>query len=387
MRSNLAVVALVAIPLLAGCDKPAENKRVAAPPPPVTVANPVAKKITEWDEFTGRFEAMKQVEVRSRVSGLLELVNFRDGEFVKKGVLLYVLDRRPFEVTVEQVKSQIEEARAKLKLAQSDLERARPLLKKRAIPAREFEARQAQVREAQAILTGAGARLREAELDLEWTEIRAPITGRISDTRIDEGNLISGGEASATLLTTIVSVDPIHFVFEGSEADYLKYSRLDESGQRPSSREVQHPVVIRLADEQDFAHSGKMNFIDNVVDVKSGTIRARAVLDNKESFLTPGMFGRLRLFGGSFDALLVPDTAIASDQANKIVMTVTKDGVVVPKVVKLGPLVDGLRVVRSGITAEDTIVIKGVLRARPGQKVTPEREQIPAGKTTSGGEK
>ena len=387
MRSNLAVVALVAIPLLAGCDKPAENKRVAAPPPPVTVANPVAKKITEWDEFTGRFEAMKQVEVRSRVSGLLELVNFRDGEFVKKGVLLYVLDRRPFEVTVEQVKSQIEEARAKLKLAQSDLERARPLLKKRAIPAREFEARQAQVREAQAILTGAGARLREAELDLEWTEIRAPIAGRISDTRIDEGNLISGGEASATLLTTIVSVDPIHFVFEGSEADYLKYSRLDESGQRPSSREVQHPVVIRLADEQDFAHSGKMNFIDNVVDVKSGTIRARAVLDNKESFLTPGMFGRLRLFGGSFDALLVPDTAIASDQANKIVMTVTEDGVVVPKVVKLGPLVDGLRVVRSGITAEDTIVIKGVLRARPGQKVTPEREQIPAGKTTSGGEK
>lgn len=384
MRSLFAVVALFAAPILAGCDKPAENQRADAPPPPVTVANPVAKKVTEWDEFTGRFEASKQVEVRSRVSGLLELVNFRDGESVKKGELLYVIDRRPFEVAVEQVKTQIDEARAKLQLAESDLERARPLLKKRAIPAREFEARQIQVREAQAILAGAEARLREAELNLEWTEIRAPIDGRISDSRIDEGNLISGGQASATLLTTIVSVDPIHFVFEGSEADYLKYTRLDKAGQRPSSRVVQNPVAIRLADEKDFVHSGKMNFVDNVVDVKSGTIRARAVLDNKEAFLTPGVFGRLRLFGGSFDALLVPDVAIASDQANRIVMTVTEAGVVVPKVVELGPLVDGLRVVRSGIKAEDTIVIKGVLRARPGQKVTPEKVEIPAARTPSG---
>ncbi len=387
MRRVLAVIAIAAIPIVAACDKPPEKARAAAPPPPVTVANPVAKQVTEWDEFTGRFEASKQVEIRSRVSGLLELVNFRDGEFVKKGVLLYVLDRRPFEVTVEQVKAQIEEARAKLKLAESDLERARPLLKKRAIPAREFEARQAQVLEAQAILAGAGARLREAELDLEWTEIRAPIDGRISDTRVDEGNLITGGQASGTLLTTIVSVDPIHFIFEGSEADYLKYSRLERAGQRPSSREVQNPVVIRLSDEKKFTHNGKMNFVDNVVDAKSGTIRARAVLDNKESFLTPGMFGRLRLFGGSFDALLLPDSAIASDQANKIVMTVTEDGVVAPKVVTLGPLVDGLRVIRSGIEAGDTIVIKGVLRARPGQKVTPERVEIGGNKPAAGGGK
>jgi RND family efflux transporter MFP subunit len=387
MRRILAVIAIAVVPILGGCDNPPENARAAAPPPPVTVANPIAKKITEWDEFTGRFEASKQVEVRSRVSGLLELVNFRDGEFVKKGELLYVMDRRPFEVAIEQVKAQIEESRAKLKLAQSDLERARPLLKKRAIPAREFEARQIQVREAEAILAGADARLREAELNLEWTEIRAPIAGRISDTRVDEGNLISGGQASATLLTTIVSVDPIHFIFEGSEADYLKYSRLDRAGQRPSSREVQNPVGIRLADEKEFTHSGKMNFVDNVVDAKSGTIRARAVLDNKESFLTPGMFGRLRLFGGSFDALLLPDSAIASDQASKIVMTVSSEGIVVPKVVELGPLVDGLRVIRSGIKADDTVVIKGVLRARPGQKVTAEKVEIPTGKAATGGGK
>lgn len=370
---------------LAGCDRPAGDKQSAAPPPSlVTVANPVAKKITEWDEFTGRFQASKEVEVRSRVSGLLELVNFRDGEFVKKDALLYVIDRRPFEVAAEQVKAQIDEARAKLKLAKSDLERARPLLKKRTIPAREFEARQIQVREAQAVLAGADARLREAGLNLEWTEIRAAIAGRISDTRVDEGNLISGGQSASTLLTTIVSLDPIHFVFEGSEADYLKYSRLDQAGQRPSSREVQNPVRIRLADEKDFVHRGKMDFVDNVVDPRSGTIRARAVLENKSLFLTPGVFGRLRLFGGSFDALLLPDAAIASDQANKIVMTVTKDGVVVPKVVELGPLVDGLRVIRSGLEPDDTVVVKGILRARPGQKVTPEKEQIAAEKAASG---
>ena len=220
--------------------------------------------------------------------------------------------------------------------------------------------------------------MKQAQLNLEWTEVRAPIAGRISDKRVDAGNLITGGQTGATLLSVIVSIDPIHFVFDGSETDFLHYLRLAAAGTRPSSRDAQNPVAVRLADETEYTHTGRMDFVDNAVNPKTGTIRGRAIFDNKDGFLTPGFFGRLRLFGGSHDALLIPDGAIASDQASKIVFTVADDGTVGTKRVELGPIIDGLRVVRSGLAPTDRIVIDGLPRARPGQKVTAEDGTIKA---------
>lgn len=363
--------------LLAGCEQGPDTQAGAAPPPPpVTVATPVEKRITEWDEFTGRFEAAESVEVRARVSGYIKSIHFQDGDRVDEGNLLFVIDPRPFQIALAEAKALRAQARAQLQLARSDLTRAVPLARRRAIPERELEARTATRDSAAAVLAAAEARVQKAELDVEWTEVRAPISGRISDARIDVGNLISGGQSNTTLLTTIVSLKPIHFVFEGSEADYLKYQRLAQAGQRPSSRDTKNPVAVRLVDETEFIHRGMVEFIDNVLDPDSGTIRARAVFENDSEFLTPGVFGRLRLFGGQSLALLIPDTAILSDQARKIVLTVTEDGTAQSKVVTLGPIIDGLRVVRTGIQNTDRIIINGIQRARPGQKVTPATGKI-----------
>ncbi len=380
MRRLITALILVSAIAIAGCDQQsATTAKIKRKPPPVTVAAPFKKRITEWDEFTGRFDAVETVNVRARVSGFLESVHFKDGQIVEKGDLLFVIDKRPFRFAVEQTKAQVDQAQAQLDLAISDVERARPLLERRTITARAFESREATARGALASLAGARAQLRNAELNLEWTEVVAPIGGRISDSRVDVGNLISGGQPGSTILTRIVSLDPIHFVFEGSEADYLKYTRLDHTGQRPSSRNTDNPVAVKLIDEQDFRHRGKMEFVDNALDPTSGTIRARAIFDNKEHLLLPGLFGRLRLFGGDFDALLIPDSAIASDQARKIAMIVTSDGTVAAKVITLGPIIDGLRVIRSGLSASDRVIIAGMQRARPGQKVTPESGKISAG--------
>lgn len=376
----LLLVAVISASWLAGCDQqPATTANAKQPPPPpVTVATPLKKSITEWDEFTGRFEAVETVEVRARVTGFLESVHFRDGQIIKMGELLFRIDRRPFQIAVEQAKAEVDQAQAQLDLANSDVERARPLLERRTITGREFESREATARGALASLSAARAQLRNAELNLEWTEVVAPIGGRVSDTPVDVGNLISGGQDGSTILTRIVSLDPIHFTFDGSEADYLKYQRLARSGQRPSSRDNANPVAVRLIDEQKFGHRGKMDFVDNALDPKSGTIKGRAIFENKDTLLLPGMFGRMRLFGGDFDAILIPDSAIASDQSRKIVMTVSSDGSVTTKVITLGPIVDGLRVVRSGLSENDQIIISGLQRARPGQKVKPEVGKISA---------
>jgi multidrug efflux system membrane fusion protein len=363
--------------LLAGCDnKPAGG---AAPPPPaVTVSKPVHKTITEWDEYTGRFVAIATVDVRARVSGFIESIHFRDGQIVKQGDLLFVIDQRPYQIAVEQAKADLERARAKYDVATADVDRATPLVRNQTLTEREFDTRKANQRDAAGQVGGAEAALKQAALNLEWSEVRAPIAGRISDRRVDAGNLISGGSTGATLLTSIVSLDPIHFVFDGSEADFIRYLRLAQAGVRQSSRDAPNPVAVRLADETDFKHQGRVDFVDNVVNPKTGTIRGRAVLDNKDGLLTPGFFGRMRLFGGQRDALLIPDSAIASDQANKIVFTVADDGTVGTKKVELGPIVDGLRVIRSGLAETDRVVIEGLPRARPGQKVKAEEGTIKA---------
>ena len=346
--------------------------------PAVTVSRALAQKITEWDEYTGRFVAVKTVEIRARVSGFVDSIHFRDGQIVKQGDLLFVIDARPYRFAVEQAKADVERARSKYEIATLDLERATPLLRSQSVTEREFETRRATQREASGVVGAAEALLKQAELNLEWTEVRAPIDGRISDRRVDAGNLITGGQTGATLLTSIVSIDPIHFAFDGSEADFLRYQRLAAAGARPSSRDVQNPVAVRLADETEYKHFGSMDFVDNVVSTRTGSIRGRAIFENKDGLLTPGFFGRLRLFGGERDALLLPDAAIASDQANKIVFTVADDGTVAIKRVELGPIVDGLRVVRSGLAPADRVVIEGLARARPGQKVKPEDGKIEA---------
>src|SRR5882757_584462 len=362
---------------LAGCDgKQAAGS--APPPPPVTVARPLQKTITEWDEYTGRFTAVETVEVRARVSGFIDSIHFKDGDIVKQGDLLFIIDPRPYRIAVEQAKADLERARAKLDIASLDLERATPLVQTQVVTGREFDTRRSTQRDAAGAVASSEAAVKQASLNLEWTEVRAPIAGRISDRRVDAGNLITGGQTGATLLTAIVSIDPIYFIFDGSEADFIRYLRLAAIGARPSSRDAPNPVSVRLADEQDYKHQGKMNFVDNVVNAKTGTIRGRAVFDNKDGLLTPGFFGRMRLFGGKHDALLIPDSAIASDQASKIVFTVADDGTVGTKRIEIGPIVDGLRMVRSGLAQTDRIVVEGIQRARPGQKVTPESGKVEA---------
>ena len=369
-RIVLFGILLLAGDLLAGCgDKP---PAVAAAPPPVTVARPLQKKITEWDEYTGRFTAVNTVEIRARVSGYIDSIHFKDGQVVKQSDLLLVIDPRPYRLAVEQAKADVERANAKLEIASLDVQRATPLIQNQTLTGREFDTRKSAQRDATGQVASAEATLKQAALNLEWTEVRAPISGRISDRRVDAGNLVTGGPSGATLLTVVVSQDPIHFIFDGSEADFIHYLRLAAAGTRPSSRDVQNPVSVRLADETDYQHEGRMDFVDNAVNPKTGTIRGRAIFDNKDGLLTPGFFGRLRLFGGEHDALLIPDTAIASDQSRKIVFTVADDGTVGTKLVELGPIVDGLRVIRSGLAPTDRIVIDGLQRARPGQKVKPE---------------
>ena len=377
IRVLLLYAGILAPQLLTGCDnKPAASSGPGLPA--VTVSLPVQQKITEWDEYTGRFVAVKTVEIRARVSGFIDSIHFKDGQIIKQGDLLFIIDPRPYRLAVEQATADRDRARAKLAIATHDVERATPLVRSQSVTEREFDTRKSTQEDASAAVMSADAALQQAQLNLEWAEVRAPIAGRISDRRVDAGNLIAGGQSGATLLTSIVSIDPIHFVFDGSEADFIHYLRLAAAGERPSSRDVQNPVAVRLADESDYKHLGRMDFVDNVVNAKTGTIRGRAIFDNKDGLLTPGFFGRVRLFGGEHDALLLPDSAIASDQSNKIVFTVAADDTVGVKRVELGPLAHGLRVIRSGLNAGDRVVIEGLARARPGQKVKAEDGKIEA---------
>lgn len=349
----------------------------APPAPPVQVANPLAKRITNWDEFTGRFEASEQVDVRARVSGFIDKVQFRDGSLVQKGDLLFTIDQRPYKLAVDVTRAEVARAKAQVELAQNEVERAEGLTQNRTITARDVDQRRANLNSAIGSLQGAEANLKNAELNLEWTEVRAPLAGRISNRRVDPGNLIAGGQSGATLLTTIVAVAPIYFTFDVSEADFLRYSRMSNPREE-AAKDSGTIVEVRLSDEPKWGRRGKVNFLDNALNARSATIRGRAVFENKDQFLTPGTFGRLRFFAGESDALLVPDTVIASDQAHKIVLTVGPENKVVPKSVVLGPLSEGLRVIRSGLTREDKVIVGGNANpmVRPGVAVSPQPGEI-----------
>jgi len=345
---------------------------------PVTVAPPLSEHIKTWDEYPGRFEAFQRVELRPRVSGYVDQVNFKEGSDVKFGDLLFTLDKRPFEIAVEAAKAEVARAHAQVEFAKADLERAAPLVESKALSEQVYEQRKSSLGVAEAQVMSAAAQLKSAELNLEWAEVRAPIAGRISDKKIDVGNLVIGGQVNATLMATIVSTDPIHFVFDTSEADYLRYQRLNQLGQRDSSPNSPTPVRLKLADEKDWSHQGKMDFIDNAFNAHSGTLRGRAILSNKDGLLTPGVFARLALYAGDVDAFLIPDDAIVSDQAHKIVYTVNADNVIVATPVELGQIYEGLRVIKSGLKADDRVVIEGVANPaiRPGTKVAPTQGAI-----------
>jgi RND family efflux transporter MFP subunit len=359
-----------------------------SPQPLVTVAPPLASRVAQWDEFTGRFEAIERVEVRPRVSGYIDRVHFRDGSTVQQGDLLFTIDQRPFQIAVASAQADVAHAQAQIVFDEAEYKRAADLVKTAATPASTLDQRKANLDIAHAQQMTAEAALHTAQLNLEWSEVRAPIGGRVSDRRVDPGNLVAGGQSGATLLTTIVRLDPIYFVFDGSEADYLRYTRLSVGGDRGSSRDTPNPVRVQLADEKDWPHRGTMNFVDNEINAHSGTIRGRAVFDNKDLFLTPGTFGRLRLYGGPLDALLIPDASVVSDQASKVVLCVGADGKVVSKPVTLGGMARGLRVIASGLTTSDRVVIGGLANpfVRPGVAVTVKQGEIqpPSGQLAAG---
>jgi RND family efflux transporter MFP subunit len=353
-----------------------ESKPPAPPPPSATVAKPVQRTIVDQDEYVGRFVAVDSVEIRARVSGYLEEVHFRDGQVVKAGDLLFTIDKRPFQNTLDQTRATLEQSKANLAFAKADLARAEQLVRDKTIAEQTFEQRVQAFRNAQASVAANEALVRQAELDLQFTELRAPVNGRIGDRRVSPGNLVTGGTAgNTTLLATIVSTDPIRFEFTFDETSYLRYERIARTGKDVTGREGSVVVSLKLIDEPDFNHIGYMDFVDNVIDRSTGTIRGRAVFSNPEGVFTPGMFARVRVPGSApYRALLVPDTVIGSEQAKKFVLVVGPDNKVVPKYVTLGQVVEGMRVIKEGLAADDRVVVSGLMRVRAGMTVTPVEE-------------
>ena len=380
-RATVGLAVAATALLLAACQ---EQQAEAPPPaaPQVTVAQPIVREVEEWDEYTGRFVPVERVEVRARVSGYLDDLQFQEGAIVEQGDLIAIIDQRPFEITVRNAEAAVAEARAAADLARIELERIDRLRNSPAFSQDRLDERQANVRATNAQLARAQAELARAELDLEFSEIRAPITGRIGGYEITEGNLIVGGEQGGTLLTTIVSVDPIYFEFDVSEADFLRYNRLNLEGTRVTSRDTPNPVQLRLQDETDFVHHGRMNFVANELAQMTATLQGRAVFDNPEGFFQPGQFATARLIGRSrYEAMLVPDEVVLSDQSRRFVYVVNGESKVERRWVELGPIIDNLRVVRDGLGADESLVVGGLQRVRPGAEVTTRTGTIETGES------
>jgi multidrug efflux system membrane fusion protein len=428
--ARLAVLPATAVLLvtLAGCDRGGQQ-HAAFPPPTVTVAKPAQRTVVDYDEYVGRFVAVDSVEIRSRLSGYLSAIHFTDGQMVKKGDLLFIIDRRPFEIALEQMRANLAQARANLAFAQADLQRGQALLQNKTITEQTYDQRTQAKNVAEASVAAQEAMVNSAELDLDqYSELRAPVDGRIGDRRVSVGNLITGGAGgNTTLLASIVSVDPIRFEFTFDEASYLRYERfaknrksaqavdppsappsdkpadqqtVQQAGQQadpPSDPQATDqrqdgvdtgvPVSLKLIDEKDFDHSGKIDFVDNAISTSSGTIRGRAIFANPNGIFVPGMFGRIRVPGSPPHlALLIPDAAIGSEQARKYVLVVDDSGTVRQKYVTLGQLDGGLRVVRDGLLATDRVIVNGLMHAQPGIKVKPQEQSTPAAPAKAGGQ-
>ncbi|HLT51343.1 MAG TPA: efflux RND transporter periplasmic adaptor subunit [Arenibacter sp.] len=376
-RGVLALAVLLAIISIAlafkSADREANKIDITVAAMPVEVATPVLEKITEWDEYTGRFEASNRVEVRARVSGFLESVNFEDGQMVNKGDILFTIDNRPFKIALDQATADYGQAKASLTTAQDNFDRVKSLRESGAVSIEEYDRRKQALEFAKASIQLSQAKVDNAKLNLEFTRVTAPITGLVSRDKVNLGNLIDGGSSNSTLLTTIVATSPIYFYFTGSESDYLRYVRLARNGERGAARTSDIPVFIKLQDEDDFIHEAKLDFVDNEIDKGTGTIESRAILGNKDHLLEPGMFGKARIVGSAeHEALMIPDNIIGTNQSLRFVYVLGADNMVTVKNITLGPLhSNGLRIVRDGISQEDKLITNNIQKIRPGIAVAP----------------
>lgn len=378
MKKFVALAALLTIAglSLSGCGK--KQPAAVLPPPKVTVARPLVEKLADWDDYIGQFQAVQTVEIRPRVSGYLTQIHFTDGQTVKQGELLFTIDPRPFKAKLEQARGQLNEVRATLANLRIQLKRQKKLITTNSVSQEQYDATEAQVKAAEAQLTAARAAVLSAQLDVGFTEVRAPVDGRVSYHQVDVGNAV---KADDTILTTVTSVDPIRFVFQGSEAQYLRFKR-----QYPDGHYDQVPVRIKLQDENSYRWKGHVDFMDTMIDTGSGTIRGRAVIPNPKGFLVPGMFGHMQLQAvPPHKSILIPDTAVATLAGNRVVYIVAANGKVAARPITLGPLHGSLRVIRSGLTENDHVIVNGQLRARPGQKVNPTMTTIKAPDTAEAG--
>lgn len=344
-----------------------------APTPDVTVAKPIARHLMDWDEFTGRLTSREKVDVRPRVSGYITEVNFKEGTEVKAGDLLFSIDRRPYEAIVERAEAMLAQAKTAADLAAVEAKNATALRQGQAISLEESERRLKSAAGEQAAVRAAEAAVRAAKLDIEFTEVRAPISGRVSDARVTIGNLVTGGaQGASTLLTTIVALDPIYCDIEVDERSALKYREMHKSGERQSALFAQIPAEMALVTQQGWPHKGKIDFVDNSINPATGTIRARAVFPNEDRLMSPGFFAKVRIPGsGEYDALLIRDSAVGDDQGSSFVFVVDAENKASYRPITLGPLVDGMRIVRSGLKAEDQVVVLGLMAVRNGAKVKP----------------
>jgi multidrug efflux system membrane fusion protein len=361
------IAALLIGLLAAGCGK--RSSQSAPTPPVVSVVQPVARENIEWDEYIGRLEAPETVEIRARVSGYLDKVHFKEGKPVKKGDLLFTIDPRPYQAEFDRADAEYQRTQSQAELAKNDFERAKRLILTKAISDEDLDTKAKNYTTILAAVRSAKASADLARLNLEFTRIHAPIDGRISSALVTEGNLVSGGVsgAGASLLTTLVSLDPLYCYGSADERAILKYIRLSKEGKRDSARDINIPAEMQLADETGFPHKGHMDFVDNRVDPNTGTLRARGVFPNSDHSLSPGFFARLRIPGsGKYPALLIPDRALGSDQAQRFVYVVNAEKKVEFRPVKIGPMIDGLRVVKEGLKPGEQIIAEGLLRVRPG---------------------
>ncbi|GAB3103416.1 efflux RND transporter periplasmic adaptor subunit [Lysobacter terrae] len=360
-------VGITLLLVLAGCSSEAAPNAGMPPPPEVSVANVLSKPVHQWDEFTGRVAAVETVELRPRVSGYVQRVAYQEGQEVHKGELLFVIDQRPYQASLDRARAELERARAEARLAQAQDARAQTLIEAKAISREEFEQRKANTSGTNAAVRAAEAAVTSAQLDLQFTEVRSPIEGRAGRALVTEGNL---AQADATLLTTVVSQDPVYVYFESDEQSFLRYNELARKGERADSK---NPVRVGLASETGYPHEGTVDFVDNQVDSRTGTIRARAVLKNPDRLFTPGLFARVQLQGsGEFKALLIDDKAVLTDQDRKYVYVLGPKNAAMRKDVVLGRSIDGLRVVESGLTPADKVIVHGVQKVFfPGMPVSP----------------
>jgi len=362
----------MAVLLFSGCSKSAGNQ--APPPPEVSVAQVLEKRVKDWDEFTGRLQAVESVEIRPRVSGYIDKVAFAEGSLVKQGDLLFVIDPRPYQAEYDRAGADLKRYRTVLELARIELTRVQHLKDSGAVSQEELDERKSTLAQAEANVGGSAASLESAALNLNFTRVTSPIAGRVSRAEVTRGNLVTGGSNGGTLLSTVVSIDPIYLYFDADEQSYLRYTQMAHSGAGLNGHDAGNPVMVGLANEDGFPHAGAVDFVDNQLNPQTGTIRARAVLQNKDGRFTPGLFARVQLLGSAeYSAILIEDRAVNTDQSQKYVLVLGANNQIEYRKVTLGRIVDGLRIVREGLKAGDVIVVNGAQRVHPGITVTPQR--------------